>query len=328
MSPRGDKEPSRGSYKSITLFAPTFVVALLTFLLTLGAGLILPRTFTVRAMLVADAGRSGSVAGSLAAQFGINLTPAGGQIGAPLLAEVVQSGPFLRRMVTMYVPVATGSDSLLLSEVLRAKGDSERERTEDALDLLREKLTAVVDRKTGALRVAVQLSDPRTAYAVAEAVLSGIQDFNVSVRQSQARAERIFSEERLAAARIELRSAEDSLQSFLRRNRSWRESPDLAFQQERLAREVSLREQVLVSLAQSYEQSRVDEVRDTPAITIVERPELPARPDGPSPLVVALVAGAFGALVQLVVSLLVRLGIFRSLRPRIRALVETLSTVE
>jgi uncharacterized protein involved in exopolysaccharide biosynthesis len=41
-----------------------------------------------------------------------------------------------------------------------------------------------------------------------------------------------------------------------------------------------MRQQVFTSLSQSFEQARISEVRNTPVITVVERPEEPARPDG------------------------------------------------
>jgi tyrosine-protein kinase Etk/Wzc len=51
------------------------------------------------------------------------------------------------------------------------------------------------------------------------------------------------------------------------------------FQQDRLRRDVTMRQQLYTSLAESYEHAKIDEVRDTPVITIVERPDLPVRPD-------------------------------------------------
>jgi len=44
-------------------------------------------------------------------------------------------------------------------------------------------------------------------------------------------------------------------------------------------REVMLRQSVLTTLVQSYEQARIAEVRDTPVITVLEKPFLPPGPD-------------------------------------------------
>lgn len=75
--------------------------------------------------------------------------------------------------------------------------------------------------------------------------------------------------------RERLRKAGESLE----RNRRYEGSPGLTFRYERLQRRVNLRQQVFTPLSKSYEQAKIDEVRNTPVITVVEPPELPARPD-------------------------------------------------
>jgi len=92
-------------------------------------------------------------------------------------------------------------------------------------------------------------------------------------RQSQAAAERGFTEERMAEAQEELRAAENELQRFLQNNRQFQNSPELVFQHDRLQRRVAMRQQVYTSLVQSYEQARIDEVPNTPVITVVEYAE-------------------------------------------------------
>src|SRR2546428_650042 len=98
--------------------------------------------------------------------------------------------------------------------------------------------------------------------------LALVNTFNLERRQSRAAQEKRFVETRRTEARDELQVAEDRLKSFLERNRDYRNSPQLVFDQERLAREVALRQQLLTSLSQAYEQARIDEVRDTPVITV------------------------------------------------------------
>ena len=69
------------------------------------------------------------------------------------------------------------------------------------------------------------------------------------------------------------------MQQFLQRNRDLLNSPELTFQRDRLQREVSMQQEVFTSLAQALEQAKIEEVRDTPVLTLVEEPELPVRPD-------------------------------------------------
>jgi uncharacterized protein involved in exopolysaccharide biosynthesis len=44
-------------------------------------------------------------------------------------------------------------------------------------------------------------------------------------------------------------------------------------EEQRLQRQVTLRQTLYLSLAQNYESAKIEEVRNTPVITLVERPE-------------------------------------------------------
>ena len=84
----------------------------------------------------------------------------------------------------------------------------------------------------------------------------------------------------MRAAQDDLEIAEHELQIFLQRNRSYKDSPALTFEASRLERIINLRQQVYTSLAQAHEQARLDEVRDTPVMTIVDSPAGSAEPTG------------------------------------------------
>ncbi|HZA49895.1 MAG TPA: hypothetical protein VE549_04090, partial [Myxococcaceae bacterium] len=98
-------------------------------------------------------------------------------------------------------------------------------------------------------------------------------EFNVARRQTQARAEREFVQAQLADARDSLRIAEDEWRRFLEVNRSYRDSPRLAFEASRLERQVTLRQSLVTTLSTAYAQATIDEVRDTPVFTIIDAPE-------------------------------------------------------
>ena len=138
---------------------------------------------------------------------------------------------------------------------------------------------------------------------IVQRLLDIVNTFNLESRQTQAQAERRFEEDRLAQARQELRDSEDRMQLFLQSNRDFQNSPQLQFEQGRLQRDLTVRQQVVLSLAQSYEQARIAEVRNTPVITVVEHPAPPVLPDprrlllkGLLGLVGGALLGALGAL--------------------------------
>lgn len=79
----------------------------------------------------------------------------------------------------------------------------------------------------------------------------------------------------------------------------------LTFQEDRLSREVSRQQQLYSTLSQAYEQAKIEEVRDTPVFTLVDEPELPARPNPrflvlklPLALIVGGIIGLFLGLVR------------------------------
>jgi uncharacterized protein involved in exopolysaccharide biosynthesis len=133
---------------------------------------------------------------------------------------------------------------------------------------------------------------------MSQRILALVDAFNLETRQTQAGEERRFIEARMDAARSELRAAEDQLRTFLQRNRDFRNSPELMLANERLQREVAWRQQVFTSLAQAYEQARIEEVRNIPVTTLIEPPAAPVRPDGRGTAkwgLLALVIGLFSA---------------------------------
>src|SRR5690606_19548061 len=118
----------------------------------------------------------------------------------------------------------------------------------------------------------------RLAEHINRRIRADLNDFTLDKRQTQAEQERVFIEGRLEVARAELEAAEKELASFYEANRSYQNSPRLAFEAGRLERRVQIRQEVYRTLAQAYEEARIQEVRNTPVLTIVDPPEGSALP--------------------------------------------------
>lgn len=221
-------------------------------------------------------GDVGQLAG-LAAQFGVQL-PQQGQAQSPdFYVSLLDSREILAQAGARAYGVA--SDSLSLSQYLGIEGATQALVESKVVTRLARDIDAQVEIKTGVIRLSVRARNADLAHQLNATLLDLLNDFNLRTRQSQARAERVFAEQRLGEVRDSLRVAEDRMQGFLQRNRDFRNSPELSFQQDRLARDVALQQGVSQTLLQAYEQAKLQEVRDIPVLTIVERPELPPRPD-------------------------------------------------
>jgi uncharacterized protein involved in exopolysaccharide biosynthesis len=197
------------------------------------------------------------------------------------------------------MPTTTSGDKTPAPLITRLNvgGPALRDREERGLRKLRGMLEITPDVKTSVVSLGVDARDPELAYEVAQALLSGLDQFNVSVRRSRARNEREFLDGRVAASQADLQAAEGDLEQFLSSNRGdVRSSPSLAFREARLRRRVDLTQTRFLELQRQLDQARVLEVRDTPAITVLDRPNLPQRHYKPRRSLVFLVVLALGML--------------------------------
>ncbi len=241
---------------------------------------------------------SNSGLAALAGQFGLPLGGLNGSSQPPqFYADLLETRELLEPIARDSVTAGSANTRRVpLSAFLRISGDDQRIVIARTVEALRVRVvsTSVAVRTTGVVSVAVRTRSPTASLEIAERLLQGLNQFNLVTRQSQASAERRFIEGRLAAARATLRGAEDALQSFLQGNRQLGNAPHLVFTQQRLEREVSLQQQVVAGLAQQYEDARIREVRDTPVITVIDQPALPALPEPPHRLRVIVVAMVVG----------------------------------
>jgi uncharacterized protein involved in exopolysaccharide biosynthesis len=269
------------------------LVTLLAVTLAVTSGLLARRTYTASAALMpqsADA-RLSRLAG-LAAQFGVPTLGSQGGQSPDFYASLLTSRQLLGAVADspLTVPAGAGTRRASLADLLLIGNEAPEIRRERAIDALRERVGAVADAKTGMVEVTARMPDPALSQQVVQRMIELLNEFNLRTRQSQARAERVFVEGRLQEVEAELRQAENRLQTFLQRNRDYSNAPQLRFEHDRLQQDVQMRRQVRTGLVQSYEQSRIDEVRDTPVITLVTEVTRPVEPD-PRRLVTRAVVG-------------------------------------
>lgn len=229
----------------------------------------------------------------LAAQYGMGSLAGGGETSPQFYADLLRSNEILGHVVTHDFEVE-GWDGTLLAYFDIEPDESYG--TMKAVEDLRDLLSVEVDRISGVVRLEVHTEEPALSSAILRRMLDLVSDYNLRRRQSQARAEREFVERRLAEARSELGEAEEALASFYRSNRLFQQSPELVAQEARLQRDVGVRQELYLSLSQSFESARIEEVRSTPVITVVDRPEetvQPRRRGTVRKAILALLAGAF-----------------------------------
>jgi len=283
-------------------------------LVAAGMSLLMPAKYTATSAFVpeTEAGTTGLPAGliGLASQFGVS---AGRSTESPnFYADILRSRTLLDQALLAEFPrpiEAEASDSAQLLDILQIQGESTTERLEKGRKALLDRMSVRVDNGTNIVTLGIETRYPELSADIANLCIQLLNDFNLSTRQISARETRRFIEERLGAAERELADAETELMLFLQGNRLFQDSPNLQFQHDRLQRHVLAKQELLTTLQRQYEDARIQEVNDTPMISIVDRAVAPDRRSSPRRTLIVILAfmlglmgGGFGVLLSELVS--------------------------
>lgn len=242
----------------------------------------------------------------VAARFGVDVGGGTSPNQSPeFYRRLLTSREILRAVARDSYPSPAPGDSAhrTLLEIWDLGDQPGDEGLDAAVRRLKASVSPTTDRETSMVTFGITADDPGLARALAHRLLDQVNRFNVEQRQSRAAAERAFLEERVEQARERLRAAEDSLRIFLENNRAFNNSPTLAFERDRLRRRVERQQQLYNSLSQSLEESRINEIRNTPVITVVERPEGSVRPVPRNRVTLALTGMILGGTVGILLAL-------------------------
>lgn len=252
--------------------------------------------YTARSVFLpqGDAGSAARLSG-LAAQFGIGIPSISASESVQFYARLVKSRDLLREAALAPLALVEGDDTVRGSyvELMGIDGDTPEERVKEAIGELQDAVSVSTDLEAGLVTLSTTTSDPGLAVQLNQTLLRLLNDFNLERRQTQAGVERDFIARRLEEASGEMAQAERALQRFLEQNRTYQTSPQLSFEAARLQSELDLRRALYNTLMQSHEQAQIDEVRNTPVITVVENPEGSSAPA--TGLIRYLVIAALGA---------------------------------
>ena len=282
-----DVPPERGNPVNLleTLVRNAWLIVAPALLVGVGVvvkGLTDGRIYAAESAFVLDSERS-TVSGvsGIAAQFGIAIPQQGDAQSPGFYADLLRSATILRPIVDSGVAVPGPAGPIMLRLIDSVPGDAHDRalRRALALQLLQDRIGASFAQRTGVVTLRVLHPSPHVALAINQRMLGLLNEFNIARRRTQATAQRTFVEERTLQARDALHGAEERLRVFLAANRGFIPSSEANFERQRLERDVSTRSQIYLSLLQSFEQAKVEEIRSAPLIAVIQPPELPAGPE-------------------------------------------------
>jgi len=279
-----------------------FISTLCFGVMSTGLSFLFTKYYTARISLYPtkqDAASSLGQFQSLASSFGMNIPTENQRFNIP---DVVQSNLIKQKIMAQSWRTVSGHnqslydlwelyDSPWYGMYSDSPGDSAF-INEKAIGYLTKKINVIENRKTGLIEVLVSLEDPAVSASVANFVGVQVQSYIQIENSAQATKEKNFIASRLNIVKNELLDLEDELKSFTERNRGYDESPELFMVYSRLFREVEAKKQVVITLQQQLELARIEEVKQSPILHILDRAEIPARKSAPNRLLF-LIAGGF-----------------------------------
>lgn len=247
------------------------------------------------ATFVPESGSGSSVA-NIAVELGLSSGSAAGE-SPDFYVELLGSEDVLRAIA--HRPLKVGGSTFVFADAVGIPMGDSIHRDFRALQELKRRLKVTAGRRTGVVRVEIVAPSPTIAQQLTQAAVDAVNDFNGHIRRRRASAERTFTDQRLELSKLELRQWEDSLRSFLNRNREFRQSATLSLEYDRLSQEILTRRTLVTALTSSFEQSRIDEVRNTPVISVVQTPSYPAVPVARNTIIKGIAGSVFFACLAL-----------------------------
>jgi hypothetical protein len=201
--------------------------------------------------------------------------------------------PILHKTFTV---AELGNRQMTLLDLLEVGGETPKRRDELGVGQLQKIVDAVVTKTIGGVEVGASTEWPSVSEGIVASVVEGVNAFNEQTRRSQTSSERKLAEQVMESKLKELQAAENRMKAFQRTNRMFRGSPDLEAEHDAIERELLMRQQVYTTVAQSYEDAKIREARDTPVITVLEPPYVPTLPEPRgriNSVIVGLILGSF-----------------------------------
>jgi uncharacterized protein involved in exopolysaccharide biosynthesis len=256
------------------------VCALIGLVIALGGSLRETRSYTTGVEFTPRGASSGLLAG-LAAQYNLSIVGVDPSQSVEFYEGLVRSSELLRRVAGREYQVRMNGRLVrgALPSFYGIHAGSKGAEIDLAGLELRNHLSVTSSRRTGIVTFFVSAPYADLTRQIGNNIVSELDVYNTERRRSQVTQERVFIGKRVDESRIALSQAENDLRRFLEVNREYHASPSLTLEYDRLQREVARRSDIYTSLAEAEERARIEEVRDTPAITVVEPATLPMTPD-------------------------------------------------
>jgi len=253
-------------------------------------------------IMSSSGGSSTSQLQGLAAQFGVAV-PGGSEGAQWVYPEIVKSRTLAKSVLKRKFDTEKYGPQKSLLQIL-TYGDEEPTVSIDTLEIHgANALTGMIEiENQGSYSIfSVSTFEPQFAGDLCAVLIHELDQQQRKFKTEKVKETRLFIEGRIVEVQKELEGAEEDLKVFRDRNRQIGQSPALLLEQQRLTRETSVLTGVFTTLKQQLEMTKIEEVKESALVQVLDPPEAPLYRDSPKrkrSVLLALILG-FGLAVGL-----------------------------
>ena len=157
----------------------------------------------------------------------------------------------------------------------------------DVVKAISSNIQCTIDKKTEVIFIKVTDQDPLICAAIADTVMTRLQNFITTYRTKKARIDLEYSEKIYANARAEYEDARATYVGYMDSHRD-AVSPAAIAQGQKLENEANLKFSTLTEVTQQLQMAKAKVQENTPAFTVVQGPIVPLLPAGPKRMIFVL----------------------------------------
>ena len=247
--------------------------------------------YTAKASVIPTGDSGGEFAGltGAAAQIGLSFPVANESIAwDELFFEILRSDGIKRKLLNTEFQLKKSQQVQTLRQLLLNHLDLENKPSEIGEirinNYLKKRVRVTKTRFSPLIHIQMDAHDPLLASNMINTLVQLSNEMQVDIKTRQMGQKRQFIEERIVEVKKELSQAESGLKNFRERNRRPNKSPSLLLEESRLMRDVTLQNNLYLTLQTQFEEAKIEEVERTPMVEIVDEPVPPL--DKTSPRVI------------------------------------------
>ena len=259
---------------------------------------------TAKIMSSSGGGGSSQMQG-IASQFGLNL-PTASKEPEWIYPDIIKSRTLAKKMLSRKFTTNRFGVEKPLLEILVFKNGSSSTITDTLISEGADAVIRMIDiqQNGSSYKLTVSASEPLFARDFVIALIEELDNYQRDYNKSIKSETRKFIEERILQTKMELMLAEEKLKNFRDRNRRIQNSPNLLLEEQRLSRDASVLTGVYTTLKQQLETTKIEEVKDSDYVVVLDPPEAPLSRSKPRKKIMVILSGVFGLGVGLFLGLL------------------------